>query len=811
MDSRLDVFAALGLGDGEAHVLRNAGGVVTDDVIRSLAISQRRLGTREVMLIHHTDCGMEKVTDDGFRAELQEATGVAPGVRDRVLHRRRGRRAPVDPARPPLALHPPPRRRARLRLRRRHPPPARDRGRGEMGERPTAPGARRSTPRPSPAPGGGWRRRRSPPTAPSGGRRGGRPRAGAAALMRRPAGGEPEEVTPAGGQRAHPRPRVRRRRLDAGRAPTSSSSSTSPTSASTASGSARSRSRSRRSRTSPPALRYADMRLTPGRRAPSSACARSTARAKRRTRSSRCRSTAPASRRVLASGRDFYSFPRLSPDGSRLAWTCWDHPNMPWDGTELWVAPLARPGARRRLRRRRPGRVGLPARVGRARAACTSSPTATAGGTSTATEGEETVAADRRGGRPRPPAVALRRLHLRLPRRRRDRLRPLRARRGTALPARARRRARPRPRASPTPPSASPRSRRRGTERRLRRRQPGARDRGRRPRRRQRRAGGGARSASERAGRRRPTSRSRARSSSRPASGETAHGFYYPPTNPDFEAPAGELPPLIVAEPRRPDLARDPGARPRVPLLDQPRLRRRRRQLPRLAAATAAPTATRLRGTWGIVDTDDCIAAARHLAASGEADGERLAIRGGSAGGYATLCALVFHDEFAAGASYYGVADAETLATDTHKFESRYLDGLIGPYPERADLYRERSPIHFVERLRAPVILFQGLEDEVVPPEPGGDDGRGADARTASPTPTSPSRASSTASAARRPRSAASKPSSTSTAASSASSRPTSWSRSRSTVRRSPLTGSRDDGARDYAAPDRARPGWSRR
>jgi len=78
MDSRLDVFAALGLGDGEAHILRNAGGVITDDVIRSLAVSQRRLGTREVMLIHHTDCGLEKITDDGFRAELEETTGVAP-------------------------------------------------------------------------------------------------------------------------------------------------------------------------------------------------------------------------------------------------------------------------------------------------------------------------------------------------------------------------------------------------------------------------------------------------------------------------------------------------------------------------------------------------------------------------------------------------------------------------------------------------------------------------------------------------------------------------------------------------------------
>jgi dipeptidyl aminopeptidase/acylaminoacyl peptidase len=97
-------------------------------------------------------------------------------------------------------------------------------------------------------------------------------------------------------------------------------------------------------------------------------------------------------------------------------------------------------------------------------------------------------------------------------------------------------------------------------------------------------------------------------------------------------------------------------------------------------------------------------------------DGARLAIRGGSAGGYTTLCALAFHDLFAAGASYYGVADAELLAKDTHKFESRYLDGLIGSYPEAASLYRARSPIYAVDRISCPVILFQGLEDEVVPP-----------------------------------------------------------------------------------------------
>lgn len=123
-----------------------------------------------------------------------------------------------------------------------------------------------------------------------------------------------------------------------------------------------------------------------------------------------------------------------------------------------------------------------------------------------------------------------------------------------------------------------------------------------------------------------------------------------------------------------------------------------------------------LNGTWGIVDTDDCIAAASYLAERGDVDGARMAIRGGSAGGYTTLCALTFHDVFSAGASYYGVADAELLATDTHKFESRYLDGLMGPYPEATATYRERSPIHFADRIRAAVILFQGLEDEVVPP-----------------------------------------------------------------------------------------------
>jgi dipeptidyl aminopeptidase/acylaminoacyl peptidase len=124
----------------------------------------------------------------------------------------------------------------------------------------------------------------------------------------------------------------------------------------------------------------------------------------------------------------------------------------------------------------------------------------------------------------------------------------------------------------------------------------------------------------------------------------------------------------------------------------------------------------RLNGRWGIVDVDDCVAGARYLVERGLVDGERLAITGGSAGGYTTLAALAFRDVFKAGASHYGIGDLEALARDTHKFESRYLDGLIGPYPERRDVYEARSPIRHVEGLSCPVIFFQGLEDRIVPP-----------------------------------------------------------------------------------------------
>ena len=201
-----------------------------------------------------------------------------------------------------------------------------------------------------------------------------------------------------------------------------------------------------------------------------------------------------------------------------------------------------------------------------------------------------------------------------------------------------------------------------------------------------------------------PTSRNR-----------TAHAIFFPPANKDFVAPEDERPPLLVISHGGPTGSASAEFSAKVQYWTS-------RGFAVVDVDYSGSTGygreyrERLRGEWGIVDTDDCINAARYLVDRDLVDGERLAIRGGSAGGYTTLCALVFHDVFAAGASYYGVADLAGLSEDTHKFESRYLDGLVGPYPEAEATYRERSPIHFAEQLSCPVILLQGLEDKVVPP-----------------------------------------------------------------------------------------------
>ena len=197
--------------------------------------------------------------------------------------------------------------------------------------------------------------------------------------------------------------------------------------------------------------------------------------------------------------------------------------------------------------------------------------------------------------------------------------------------------------------------------------------------------------------------------------GLTAHGFYYPPKSRDLIGMPGELPPLLVLSHGGPTGATSPVLRYRIQYWTT-------RGFAVLDVDYGGSTGygrayrERLKGQWGIVDVADCVNGARYLVAQGVVDGNRLAIRGGSAGGYATLCAVTFYDLFAAGASYYGISDLEAMAKETHKFESRYLDGLIGPYPERRDLYISRSPIHHIERLNCPLILMQGLDDPVVPP-----------------------------------------------------------------------------------------------
>ncbi|MFL5834673.1 MAG: S9 family peptidase [Solirubrobacterales bacterium] len=422
---------------------------------------------------------------------------------------------------------------------------------------------------------------------------------------------------------------------------------------------------------------------------------------------------------VLASGRDFYSFPRISPDGAWLAWTCWDHPNMPWDGAELWIAPLGDPGEERLIAGGREESVFQPDWDARGRLHFISDrdgwwnlyragepdaelsgedgplvqltdqhadhghPQWLFGGATYAFLESGAIAVVRTEGaeerlvllRPEgwePTALEL----------------PFTSFGFPALSARGERVAfaagSPESEAAVVVYDAA-----RGETEVVRTSSDDPVD---------------------------PAYVSRPRAIEFPTGdGEVAYGFYYPPTSPGFEAPEGELPPLIVESHGGPTSHA-------TPALDREFLYWTSRGIGvvdvnyRGSSGYGREYRNRLRGTWGVVDNEDCLNAALYLADEGLADRERLAIRGGSAGGYATLCALTFHDGFAAGASYFGVADAEALAGDTHKFESRYLDLLIGPYPEQAQLYRERSPINHVEQLQVPVILFQGLEDKVVPP-----------------------------------------------------------------------------------------------
>ncbi len=197
--------------------------------------------------------------------------------------------------------------------------------------------------------------------------------------------------------------------------------------------------------------------------------------------------------------------------------------------------------------------------------------------------------------------------------------------------------------------------------------------------------------------------------------GALAHGFYYAPVDDDIQPPEGELPPLIVESHGGPtsasassfDLGIQFWTSRGFAILDV-----------NYGGSTGYGRAyrERLNGTWGVVDVDDCVSGALALADRGLVDRERMVIRGSSAGGFTTLAALAFRDVFRAGASYYGIGDLEAMVLDTHKFESRYLDSLVGPYPEAIEVYRQRSAIHHVDKLNSAMILLQGLDDKVVPP-----------------------------------------------------------------------------------------------
>jgi dipeptidyl aminopeptidase/acylaminoacyl peptidase len=414
---------------------------------------------------------------------------------------------------------------------------------------------------------------------------------------------------------------------------------------------------------------------------------------------------------IIVSGNDFYSSPRLSPDGSRLAWLTWNHPNMPWDGTELWVGKLTGDGS-----------IGESVRV--------------AGGVNESIfqpewspDGVLYFASDRSGwwniyrwlghqvepicpmdaefGQPQwvfgsalYGFISERQIICSYAKNGRDYIAKLDTTTRTLDNIEFLFTAISQVQvtddrvifigASPTEPNSivSLNLATKGFEV-LRRSRETAVDAG---------------------------YLAEPRAIEFPTNGDlTAHGYFYPPRNRDYAAPANEKPPLIVMSHGGPTSASSASLKYAIQYWTS-------RGIAVLdvnyggSSGYGREYRERLKGKWGIVDVDDCVNGARYLVAHGEVDGNRLAIRGGSAGGYTTLCALTFRDTFKAGASHYGISDLEALARDTHKFESRYLDSLIGPYPDRRDLYVERSPIHFVDRLNCPMILFQGLEDKVVPP-----------------------------------------------------------------------------------------------
>ena len=196
---------------------------------------------------------------------------------------------------------------------------------------------------------------------------------------------------------------------------------------------------------------------------------------------------------------------------------------------------------------------------------------------------------------------------------------------------------------------------------------------------------------------------------------EKAHALFYSPTNPEYEIHENENPPLIVLAHGGPT-----GSARRQLQLSIAYWTSRGFGVAdvdyRGSTGYGRLYRNSLRNSWGLADVEDCVAVAKHLVAQKKVDKNRLAIKGGSAGGFTVLAALTFHDTFTAGASRYGIADLAILAKDTHKFESRYLDRLVGKWPEDEEIYKQRSPIHHIEQLSTPMVILQGSEDPIVPP-----------------------------------------------------------------------------------------------
>ena len=417
--------------------------------------------------------------------------------------------------------------------------------------------------------------------------------------------------------------------------------------------------------------------------------------------------------RVIASGRDFYAAPRPSPDGTALAWLAWDHPHMPFEGTDLCVGALAGDGAMSNGRRvagseqesifqpewgpdgllyfvsdrtgwsnlyvERDGEVhaltseeaelGYPqwvfdlsryAFLGDDRIACIFTRSAVDGLEILDLESGKLTSLDLPFSSYSSPAL---RSH------------------GTRVVF---------PAASPTQPSAVIELDTESGERQVLRR-----------------------STEMELDERYITV---AQAIEFPGTGgQTSHGFYYAPTNPDYEGPKGELPPLVVLVHGGPTAHVTTALDLEIQLFTS-------RGIAVIDLNYGGSTGygreyrDRLRGTWGVVDVEDSAAAVRYLAERGDVDPARVQITGGSAGGYTTLMALAVRDEFASGASYFGVADLVTFHAETHKFESHYDDYLVGPWPEAIELYRERSPVTHADSISDPLLLLQGLDDKVVPP-----------------------------------------------------------------------------------------------